>query len=104
MSKRKAQIEDSVLVYDCPLEETEAPINYEELCTELRKENSRLLSENQRLKEGIETYRNANFKQGNELEHIRNIAKVSVGFVQQMESIIENAKTIYDILEPKEEK
>ena len=98
----KEQVNETEVVCDCGCA-CEAPLNYEELCTELRKENSKLLSENQKLKDTIEMYKSANFKQANDLKIIKNIAKVSVGFVQQMEALVDNAKNVYNALEVNEE-
>ena len=98
----KEQVNETEVVCDCGCA-CEAPLNYEELCAELRKENSRLLSENQKLKDAIEMYKSANFKQANDLKIIKNIAKVSVGFVQQMEALVDNAKNVYNALEVNEE-
>ena len=98
----KEQVNETEVVCDCGCA-CEAPLNYEELCAELRKENSRLLSENQKLKDAIEMYKSANFKQANDLKIIKNIAKVSVGFVQQMEALIDNAKNVYNALEVNKE-
>ena len=98
----KEQVNETEVVCDCGCA-CEAPLNYEELCTELRKENSKLLSENQKLKDAIEMYKSANFKQANDLKIIKNIAKVSVGFVQQMEALVDNAKNVYNALEVNEE-
>lgn len=98
----KEQVNETEVVCDCGCA-CEAPLNYEELCAELRKENTKLLSENQKLKDAIEMYKSANFKQANDLKIIKNIAKVSVGFVQQMEALVDNAKNVYNALEVNEE-
>lgn len=98
----KEQINETEVVCDCGCA-CEAPLDYEELCAELRKENTKLLSENQKLKDAIEMYKSANFKQANDLKIIKNIAKVSVGFVQQMEALVDNAKNVYNALEVNEE-
>lgn len=98
----KEQVNETEVVCDCGCA-CEAPLDYEELCVELRKENTKLLSENQKLKDAIEMYKSANFKQANDLKIIKNIAKVSVGFVQQMEALVDNAKNVYNALEVNEE-
>lgn len=98
----KEQVNETEVVCDCDCA-CEAPLIYEELCAELRKENTKLLSENQKLKDAIEMYKSANFKQANDLKIIKNIAKVSVGFVQQMEALVDNAKNVYNALEVNEE-
>ena len=98
----KEQVNETEVVCDCGCA-CEAPLDYEELCAELRKENTKLLSENQKLKDAIEIYKSANFKQANDLKIIKNIAKVSVGFVQQMEALVDNAKNVYNALEVNEE-
>ena len=100
MAKEQVNETEVVCDFGCACE---APLNYEELCAELRKENTKLLSENQKLKDAIEMYKSANFKQANDLKIIKNIAKVSVGFVQQMEALVDNAKNVYNALEVNEE-
>ena len=94
MNKEKPQ--DAMPVCECCV--NEVPTDYKELAEELREDNESLKKQNNILRDSVEAYKKKLFEVSQRADELKKIANIAIGYVQQLEVLVENAKMVFNAI------
>ena len=80
------------------VEDVNVSVDYEGLCAELQTKVETLERKNAELERNNEQYINQAFGFQTKAKELQDIANISIGYIQQLECIIEHAKLTLEIL------
>ena len=92
----KEQPQNAMPVCECCVDEV--PTDYKALAEELREDNESLKKQNSNLRDTIEAYKKKLFEVSQRADELKKIANIAVGYVQQVEVLVENAKMVFNAI------
>lgn len=92
----KEQPQDAMPVCECCA--NEVPTDYQALAEELREDNESLKKQNSNLRDTIEAYKKKLFEVSQRADELKKIANIAIGYVQQLEVLVDNAKMVFNAI------